>query len=96
MNDPETLKVSELIKQLLELSRTVSQDLPVVVEGYENGLDGIRELRVTEIVSYDGKEYEGEYLEASDVERDRHNYYKCAGKERKAALFIVGRRGNLR
>lgn len=81
---------------LIERLDTLDPNLPVVVEGYEDELDGIHELRVVEIVSHDGYDWDGEYCDAHSVGRGMCNHGSEHGNDRKSALFIVGRRGGRR
>ena len=76
------MKVSELIEHL----RTLPGDLPVLVEGYETGWDGIHELREAGMVRYrKAEDWDGEYREASE--------FNQSGKP---AVLIVGRRDHRR
>ena len=76
------MNVEELIEQL----RQLPGNLPVLVEGYETGWDGIHELRTAGVVPYrKAEEWDGEYHLATD--------FKQAGQP---AVLLVGRRGERR
>ena len=76
------MNVEELIEQL----RQLPGNLPVLVEGYETGWDGIHELRIAGVVPYrKAEEWDGEYHLATD--------FKQAGQP---AVLLVGRRGERR
>ena len=76
------MNVEELIAQLHQLPG----NLPVLIEGYETGWDGIHELRTAGVVPYrKAQAWDGEYHLATD--------FKQAGQP---AVLIVGRRGERR
>ena len=76
------MTVAELIEQL----RQLPADLPVLVEGYETGWDGIHELCTAGVARYRrAQDWDGEYRSADE--------YKQIGKP---AVLIVGRRGHRR
>ena len=76
------MNVEELIEQLQQLPG----NLPVLIEGYETGWDGIHELRSAGVVPYrKAQAWDGEYHLATD--------FKQAGQP---AVLIVGRRGERR
>ena len=76
------MNVEELIEQLQQLPG----NLPVLIEGYETGWDGIHELRTTGVVPYrKAQAWDGEYHLATE--------FKQAGQP---AVLIVGRRGERR
>lgn len=76
------MNVEELIEQLHQLPG----NLPVLIEGYETGWDGIHELRTTDVVPYRKAEaWDGEYRLATE--------FKQPGQP---AVLLVGRRGERR
>ena len=76
------MNVEELIEQLQQLPG----NLPVLIEGYETGWDGIHELRTAGVVPYRKAEaWDGEYHLATE--------FKQAGQP---AVLLVGRRGDRR
>ena len=76
------MNVEELIEQLHQLPG----NLPVLIEGYETGWDGIHELRTACVVPYRKAEaWDGEYHLATE--------FKQAGQP---AVLLVGRRGERR
>ena len=76
------MNVEELIEQLHQLPG----NLPVLIEGYETGWDGIHELRTAGVVPYRKAEaWDGEYHLATE--------FKQAGQP---AVLLVGRRGERR
>ena len=76
------MKVAELIEQL----RQFPPDLPVLVEGYETGWDGIHELRSTGICrNREAESWDGEFGEPSEFKQTDL-----------PAVLIVGRRGHRR
>ena len=76
------MNVAELIEHL----RKFPDDLPVLIEGYETGWDGIHELRTDGVVRYRKAEaWDGEYQLATE--------FKQAGQP---AVLLVGRRGERR
>ena len=76
------MNVEELIEQL----RQLPGNLPVLVEGYETGWDGIHELRTAGVVPYrKAQAWDGEYHLATE--------FKQAGQP---AVLLVGRRGERR
>lgn len=73
------MNVAELIEHL----RKFPANLPVLIEGYETGWDGIHELRTAGVVLYRNAEaWDGEYQLATE--------FKQAGQP---AVLLVGRRG---
>jgi hypothetical protein len=78
------MNVAELIEHLHKFP----DDLPVLVEGYETGWDGIHELRTDGVVPYrKAEDWDGEYQLATEFRM------KQAGKP---AVLLVGRRGRRR
>ena len=76
------MNVEELVEQLQQLPG----NLPVLIEGYETGWDGIHELRTAGVVPYRKAEaWDGEYHLATE--------FKQAGQP---AVLLVGRRGERR
>lgn len=95
------MTVAELIEQL----RQLPADLPVLVEGYETGWDGIHELRTAGVMRYrraqdwDGEcRTPGKFVGKPFVLLD--DEYPSADDEckqtEKPAVLIVGRRGHRR
>lgn len=74
------------VDELLEQLRQLPGNLPVLVEGYESGFDGIHELRTAGVVPYRKAEaWDGEYHMATE--------FKQAGQP---AVLLVGRRSHRR
>lgn len=74
------------VDELLEQLRQLPGNLPVLVEGYESGFDGIRELRTAGVVPY-------RKAEAWDGEDHLATEFKQAGQP---AVLLVGRRRHRR
>ncbi|MFZ6774828.1 hypothetical protein ACO0LB_19165 [Undibacterium sp. SXout7W] len=76
------MTVSDLIENLKQFDPA----LPVIVEGYETGWDGILTLRIANVMKHlNAHEWDGEFKELGDNQK-----IGCA------ALLIVGRRGQYR
>ena len=87
MTNPSTLTVAELMERLREMP----PELPVLVEGYETGLDAIYSLRETLVIhNTDCEDWDGEFEEPKNLPSSP----KAGAPFR--ALLILGRRGSRR
>ena len=52
------------VAELIEMLRSMPQDVPVFVEGYETGLDAIHALRLVHVIAQrNANDWDGEYRE---------------------------------
>ena len=87
MTSPCTLTVAELMERLREMP----PELPVLVEGYETGLDAIYSLRETVVIqSTNCEDWDGEFEEPKNLQPAPQ------GVAPFRALLILGRRGSRR
>ena len=87
MTNPSTLTVAELMERLREMP----PDLPVLVEGYETGLDAIYSLRETLVIhNTDSEDWDGEFEEPKNLQPAPQ------GLAPFRALLILGSRGSRR
>lgn len=87
MTSPRTLTVAELMERLREMP----PELPVLVEGYETGLDAIHSLSETAVIhNTDCEDWDGEFEEPENLPSDPQ------GGAPFRALLILGRRGSRR
>lgn len=83
---PITLEHVMTVAELIEELRSLPSDLPVLVEGYETGWDGIHSMRELGVESVpNANDWDGEFREALEL-----------GQSVQPAVLLVGRRGSRR
>ena len=59
------------VKDLIDKLKTLPADVPILVQGYEDGFDGIRTVQeITVARNPDAADYNGEYEEADKKDKD--------------------------
>lgn len=76
------------VAELIEHLRRYPLELPVLVEGFETGWDGIHDLRTADVDKFNkANEWDGEYREAKEFAHPRKSG---------PVVLIIGRRGERR